>query len=72
MALGGITVPAYGELKDALAQHMPNIKLGGMGYFNPGYLTQGVGDVGMFTSPASVTPNVSLCSPAVQGVPARR
>ena len=53
LALGGITVPAYGEMKDLLATHAPNIKLGGeLGYFNPGY-PAGVGELGMFTSGAA-------------------
>ncbi len=67
MAMGGIMVPAYGELKDMLAQHAPNIKLGDVGYFNPGYLA-GSDGLGMFTSAAPAAPVVSLHS----AVPARR
>jgi hypothetical protein len=66
LALGGITVPAYAELKDAIATHAPNIKLGGdMAYFNPGY-PAGVGELGMFTS-AAAPAVVPLHPSTVQG-----
>ena len=46
IALGGVTVPMYSELKDMVAQYAPGLKLGacdGMGFMNPGLIADNLG-----------------------------
>lgn len=40
MALGGLTIAAHDLMKEAVLRALPSAKFGGLGYYNPGQLTQ--------------------------------
>ncbi len=57
LAVGALTVAAATQAKDLAAVHMPDLKLGSMGYFSPAVVDQGA--LGMFmedTVPTVVSP----------------
>lgn len=78
IALGGVTVPMYTELKDMVNTHMPNLKLGAcdgdMGFMNPGLVADNLGmylpDVtgGGLPLPVAGPSAVSGGAPAAHGV----
>jgi len=56
IAIGGLTVATYNEVKDLAAVHMPTLKLGSVGYFSAGYVTQ-PGQLGVFDSSTMPMPS---------------